>query len=239
MNESTAAVGIDARYARALEILLRSTTVPLREGGAVVFPGGFPGRGYRLDAQQFERYRAGLESALTGKAGRRLRRWIWVIVFLGLFGLMFGFAAANFLRKAPLFHSELDAQLPLLGIAAVFIGFLAAIVLLNNRGMAFAREFRPAPRVSRFAHLHRRYLGVVVAQNLKPIAQLLLALLPAAAAFYLTKVAFASGMPFPLTLFFVLPLLAFAAWRTILVTIYWSFRRKHGRGPTEEDLTPI
>ncbi len=204
-----------------------------------MFPYGFPGVGYRLNDWQFDRYRAGLEEAMLGADGRqRAQRLFWVGAVCLLSALGFS-TTINFLDGAGLLVSEYEMWLRAAAVLGPAACALACLALLNRQALAFARPFVTAPNVSRFAHLRTRFTGTLVGQGKGLLALHLLAFVPLSLAVYLASVALVPANDPLIIALFGIPLAVYALWRCMLVFLYWSFRRRHGRAPRPEDLQPV
>ncbi|MEQ9607921.1 MAG: hypothetical protein RLN99_09670 [Kiloniellaceae bacterium] len=227
------------RHEKALEIVLRGTTVPLKDGGAAVFPNGLPTKGLRLEAWQFYRYRTELEKVMLGQAANRRSLLLRTTVLLTFLGLFLCSAAGSFLKAAPYFQSPLDHILPDLAALLVAVGALAVFFGLHAQAMRFTRQFDGAPALGRFAYLRERFLGTVAAESGKPTALVLVALLPSALAGFLAYIGVTgTGGLIGITIF-VLPLTVYGAWRSALLYVYLTFYRRHGHAPMLADLHPV
>lgn len=226
-------------YEKAFLNALHRSTLRAQQGGGIVFPYGFPCIGYRLDDWQFDRYCAGLEDAILGAAGRKRAKAAFWIINLCLIGVFVLAVAVNFIQDAGVLVLENDTWLRMAAILVPVTCAIAGYIMLNNQALAFARPFRKAPRVGRFAYLRARWLGALAAQGKGVVTLHLFALVPLTFAAYLIWLALTpSNYPLVLSLFFV-PLLAYATWRFVLLFLYWSFHRRYGRMPTTEDLEPV
>jgi hypothetical protein len=238
MSEATAARQ-QRRHAKALEIVLHGTTVPLKDGGAAVFPNGFPGKGLRLDAWQFDRYRTELEKVMLGQTANRRSLLVRTTVLLAFLGLFLCSAAGTFLKTTPYFQSPLDHILPDLAALVVAFGALAVFFGLQAQAMRFMRQFDGAPALGRFTYLRERVLGTVAAESGKPTALFLVALVPSALAGFFAYIGVTGTGGLIGIAIFVLPLTLYGAWRLALLYVYLSFYRRHGHAPTLVDLHPV
>lgn len=238
-SELNAASAKPDRRQKALQTVLLGTTVPFKQGGGAVFPNGYPGLGYRLDGEQFQRYRIELETALSSENLNWLVRGMRRIYLLSMLGLLLSFAAMNFLEKAPYFHNELDSLIPTVAVVLVVVLAVTVLVHLNNRVMGFARGFKRAPKVSRHAYLRQRLLGALIARNNGPWFLHLSAIVPLALATWFSQVGEISLQTLLAFAIVVLPLVLYAVWRLALLLTYWRCRLAHGRAPRPEDLVPL
>jgi hypothetical protein len=222
-----------------LQYLLLGTTVPLREGGGVVFPNGFPGLGYRLDEWQFDRYRAGLDrSLLSDAAKKRMRLAIGILVIYLALVVFIGYGGA-WLRSVALLNSDLGNWLPVSVVLLLMTAALYALRLTNRPAMRFAEQFKGAPRVSRFAYLRQRGLALLASGLLKPTA------LHLRIAFHLGLISFLLFSDYvaanhPSLGIVVAAMLAYSTSRRLYICyVYWTFRLRLGRAPTPADLKPV
>lgn len=232
---------------RALQSFLLSSTIPLKEGGGLVFPMGLFGSGYRLDEWQFLRYHAALEGSFLGKRANAQRRIVvaatavLVVLCVALIG------AAVFLLIDPeaavgmldvVFDNIFTITVAALGIpAAILLG--AVFYPLWQRQQRLKYDFPQAPKVSRFAHLRRHQLGWAAAQRFGPVMFFLIgvAWMVLGFAWLLLGLLFGNidlvhglqgGSYLVLGVIF-----------TGISWVPWTFRLRHGRNPTTEDLEPL
>lgn len=239
------AAGLFSRE-RAQQTFLYSATLPLKQGGGLVFPLGLLGTGYRLDEWQFDRFRANLDqSFLGGRAELQRQAAIAALVFVGLTLCAVLVAVILLLRDpeafirvfGPLIEEPILLMLVITAPLAVLFGIMAYPIFRQRA--RFLDQFPGAPRVSRFAHLQRRLLGWAVGTGINPsvlffiaIAWVLLAvlwLLLAAIAGDLQAMRLAVGIGY------LLMGLGFGS----MSWAPWWFRRRHGRPATSEDLGPV
>lgn len=232
---------------RQLQNFLLSSTIPLMEGGGLVFPLGILSKGYRLDESQFLCYRAALaESFLSDRTKTHMRIVVATGAFLILV-LISLLAMAVFLLANPeaaveMFDIVFD-NVAMIVISAIAVPGAAMLVALFypfwQRRQQLRRDFPEAPQVSRFAHLRRRQLGMAAAVGFNPVVFMLIA----AAWVALGLAWLILGLLFDdfdlmrvlMGVFYISLGLYFGG----LSWVPWSFRRRLGRKPTAEDLEPV
>lgn len=222
---------------RLLRIMLLSFMVPLRDGGGLVFPIGFPGAGYRLDVWQLDKFRALLDRRLlspeTKQEMRRIR--VALLVMIGLVAC--GNAVSFYFFHDNIFGDYARQWFPVLWIAPFALLGIHSYLFNYKNYTAFKKHFDRAPRVSRSAYLHRRFLGYQVAVSFNPLNASLLALVAALSSVLLLQTVLSRVVPFFAIVGFLL--LFIAVFNSCLLVIYWQFRRIHRRGPNEADLKPV
>lgn len=232
-----------SRQKTALQIYLLKTTLPLKTGGSLVFPGGLIGGGYRLDEWQFDRYRASLEKTYIGEEGRRRRRW----AFGGavLFGLFAGalIITATFVLTDP---EKIDAVGGFLidhtgfSLALFSLALVATLALLFypmfRRIRKFREDFPGAPRLSQRAHLSQRMLGHIVRGNFNPGVFLAFAVGWSVIGLAFIALGIVSTQLAPWQSLIGMAYLLLAAAFGAPYWVHRSFHRRHGRAPTAEDL---
>jgi hypothetical protein len=222
-----------------LQYILLGTTVPLMEGGGVVFPKGFPGKGYRLDDWQFDRYRAGLDQTMLSDAAKKRTR-LAIGVLLLYFVLIFAAAQGTaWLRETALYNSDLIALLPVPLFLIVVAGTLFALHVTNRPTMRFAEQFQGSPRVGRFAFLRQRAIALFASGLVKPAVPHLRLAINLAIVFFLFSSAYiAENHPYGAII--VALLLVYSTFKRLyLCYVFWSFRLAHGRAPKPADLKPV
>ncbi len=224
---------------KSLQLMLLSMTVPFRDGGGLVFPLGFPFAGYQLDEWQFERYRSLLDRSLLGPEMKREGRLV-LAVFVTLVCVIVGGNVVSFtfsfFEDSP-YGQTVRQLLPV----AWFVPFVFIVtysyVLARRYAHAVQERFPGARRTARGAYLRRRLLGYMVAKSFKPLRALAIAVF----AVPLGALMLAAGLWVPVVFYalFGLMLLLIGAFQGVLLLVYWSFRRRQGRGPRAEDLGPV
>lgn len=232
---------------RALQSFLLSSTIPLKEGGGLVFPLGILSKGYRLDEWQFLRYRAALEESFLSKRARVQTR---IVIAAGAFLILFSamlIGAAAFLLVDPksavqMFDIVFD-NLVLIFVLAVAVPGAALLGAMLypfwQRRQRLRRDFPEVPEVSRFAYLRRRQLGWAAAIGINPVVFVLIA----AAWVALGLAWLLLGLLFDdfdlkrvlMGIFYISLGLFFGG----LSWVPWTYHRQHGRNPTAEDLEPV
>ncbi len=237
MSETTAKPARPSPMERTLRIMYLSFMVPIRGGGGLVFPIGFPGPGYRLAAWQFDKYLATLDRRLLGAAMKRESRMVR-LALLAIIGLVVGANVISYQLFKDSVHGDYARQwFPHLWVAPFALLGLY-IFFFNYRNWShFKQYFAEAPRVSRFAYLRRRWLGYLVAVSFNPIS----ASLQAVVAFPVGLLLLIVGLFGAITFYALIGLvfMIIAVWNSSLLVIYWRLRRAYGRRPTEADLEPI
>lgn len=224
---------------KSLQVMLLSMTVPFRDGGGLVFPLGFPFAGYRLDEWQFERYRSLLDRSLLSPEMKREGRLV-VAVFVTLVCAIIGGNVVTFyfaIFEDFSFGQNVQQWFPVAWFAPFLFFVIYSYVFARRYARAVQQQFPGARRIAGTAHLRRRLLGYMVARSFKPLRALAIALF----ALPLGVLLLVSSLWLP-TVFYALlglMLLGIGVMQSCLLQVYWSFRRRHGRGPTAEDLAPV
>jgi hypothetical protein len=239
MSDSIATSGKPSSQEKLLQYRLLGTTVPLKQGGGAVFPGGFPGKGYLLDDWQFDRYRAQLDrTTLSDEAGRR-GRLLFVLLLLLVGGLVLAAFALPELKSNPRYAPYMDSWLPLALLFLVAFGGSRLLRSLVLPAGPAASELDGAPRVSRFAFLGRRALGMLASGQVSVVACHLRAFVGGFACLLILPGALlADGTPVESILLLVVFFL-WASRAAFFCFTYWRFRLGRGRAPTPADLKPV
>lgn len=224
---------------KSLQLMLLSMTVPFRDGGGLVFPLGFPFAGYQLDEWQFERYRSLLDRNLLSAEMRREGRLV-LAVFVTLVCVIIGGNVVSFtfsfFEDSP-YSQTVRQWLPVMWFVPFVFIVTYSYVFARRYARAVQQQFPGARRITRSAYLRRRLLGYMVAKSFKPLRALAIAVF----AVPLGALLLAAGLWVPIVFYALLGLmlLLVGAFQSLLLLVYWSFRRRQGRSPTAEDLQPV
>jgi len=224
---------------RALQAYLLGTTVPLKDGGGVVFPNGLLGVGYRLDEWQLDRYRSAVDRSMLSPEALR-RRKVMIGTLIAYLAVIVAVAfALPLLQRDPDFAPYLDVATPLLVMLVAAGATLTALRFLRSRSMRFTKQLEGASKVGCFAYLRERSLALLISGAAAvPALAIRVVVYGGLAVFLLFSQTFAAEHP-ALRIVLGVILLFSAAKRAYLLFVYWSFRRRHGRAPTPEDLQPV
>ena len=221
-----------------LQRLLLDTTLPLREGGGIVFPKGFPGRGLHLDAWQFDRYRAELDQAVLDKGARKRGRAAVAVSLFCTLLLLILILGRDWVEET-LASVEILGQVvvPLLIIALAGAFFIVGVV--QKRDFTFVRGYVDAPKVGRFVFLYHRALRLLAAGAARPTPLIVgLSISVLAAVALIMGDYFAEHHP---TLRIVLVgMLGYSSLRRLyMLGVLLHFRLTRGRAPGTGDLKPL
>lgn len=220
----------------ALQRYLLGTTIPLKEGGGVVFPGGFFSVGYRLDEWQFDRYRAAVDQTMLSAETRKRKNLMIGILLVYLICVSAIAFAMPQLRESRAFAPYLSTLTPLFAAMLAAAATLMALRFLRGRALAFTRQFEDAPRVSRFAFLNQRAIRMLASGGVKITAVCIRIVIYGGLCFVLLTTDYFAN-DFQTTRIFVAGLLLWSITKRLyFLFVYCSFRIIHGRAPATEDL---
>jgi hypothetical protein len=224
----------------ALEAFFLSCTVPFKRGGGLVFPIGFPGQGYELDARQFDCYQAEIaQVTLSDTVTRKKRLLIAGTILFGVVCAVGGIAAGLTMSPEAILLSAAYV------LQAIFV-FVAAMValMLRLQQAKFRARFPKASPVSRFAHLHCRVLGTLAGHALAPNIFRLKTALLTLFGILLFLLALLSRLADATPLLAVtgvcsLLLFAIAGFYGYHLLVFRHFHRNHGCAPTPADMKSV
>lgn len=222
---------------RAQLFLIATTTLPLREGGGIVFPRGFPGKGFRLDEWQFDRYRAAMERTLLGEDSKRRTKLVLSVYLLYGASMLFVVLFGAQLRSSAMFADYYGQWLPL----AIVLLASAALILVPRFVRKKAYGFTGpivagAPSVGRFAFRRERILRIFACGTVNVRTLLIVSsLFVFVATSFLLFAVFGATRP---TVFILLSLLCLLliSRRIYWLYVYWRFRLARGRGPAADEF---
>ena len=223
----------------ALRYQMLRTTIPLKEGGGVVFPHGFPGRGYRLDEWQFDRYRGRLDQSMLSDAARMRRRLaiaVLLVVCLALFAGSFGLPL---LKDIPAVAPYLGTWVQLILLIVTVLAVSRVLYSVVHQPTRLLEEIEDAPQVSPFAFLTRRAQGALVSGQVSILAAHINCLMGGLFGAFFLFVAVADISASSESLVLALLASLWTAHPILLCYAYWRFRLRHGRKPTAGDLEPV
>lgn len=204
----------------------------------MVFPNGFPGPGYRLDEWQFERYRARLDRGTLGKAARPFRYVGVFVMAVGLLAIVTASYGAPLLEPLGVSFDSWDL-IRLLVISVAVAWTLQRVMRWQLPQEARSQIFDDCPKVSRFAFLPRRVLGMIASRQVSMRGQHLRLLIAGGLGLLLLTLCI-TGNQFGSENFFLAAILLIWATRpAFFCWVYWHFRLTHGRAPTSEDFPPV